>query len=659
MYQNNESALRTSFFKVILFLFFSCITSNVVHAGFWSDRSEFADTWWGSSQLHYNFKYANRIDIVLWNSDTNNLAGIATFYKGQQRCIGYVSLQDKTEHLNFKVIEGNACTGLDNSYFKPLRKAGSGIQLTWFPPDSNSSSKLNLVNIAYYRKSKKGLQGTPEYLQKFITKFKTQRGPIKELIAKHNDNHAQIIANAKARVGENYTRKFSEAELIGVWKGQFIDQFNVYPVEVAFWPSTVYGLHRIVGIFSFEGKQCPTGLAIFNVKPEITLFTNNNYLTSGTTKCIQMVGEAHLQLNSSRDELSLYFDPRYNSLSGRRTKTCLDGLPREGCFSLGVLKRSKASTFLTNVINKVTWEVVSPPGQHALAYMKSGEKLSEAIKSAYRKLANKNAMIYAKQIIEGKRIREQIRIKQRASDKRRAAIRKSVEEGSPDINTRLIDLEASKRVLANLSGPFGNIKGGDYLNAIYEGDYSVLRHADNVYLADLQPAIQSSVDMIKMMTPLFKLISGGIMDEKFINKNIKKDLTNLSIFKRVLATYLFNYQLYSNRCLRKDKVKFTVFSSSPDVVFTNYLGVEVSRIYGHSSQDTYFVNKEFETAFRDIGSTQSLQGAGTLVDASFNKGKISNLIYGTKYMMTKFPCDSPDIDRLEENLIYLYNIVAR
>jgi len=651
--------LKTSFFKVILFLLFSCATSSAAYANFWSNKSEFVDAWWGASRFHYNFKSANRIDIVLWNSNADGLAGIVTFYKGQQRCIGYVSLQAKTEHLNFKVIEGNACAGLDNGYFKPLSKRSSGIQLTWYPPENNSLPKLMLTNTAYYRKSKKGLQGMPEYLQKFITTFKAQQGTVKELIAEHNDNHAQIIASAKAGVGKNYTRKFSEAELIGVWEGQFIDQFNVYPVEVAFWPSTVYGLHRIVGIFSFAGTQCPTGLAIFNVKPEVTLFTDSNYLTSTNTKCLQMTGEGHLQLSPSKDELSLYFDTRYHSLDGRKTKTCLDGLPREGCFSLGTFKRSKASASLTELINKVTWKVVPPPGQHALAFMQTEGKLPEVIKSAYRKLADENAQILAEQITEGKKIREQKGKQEQQAALRRTALRKGLEESSQDTGTSQIDLEVSKQILANLSGPFDDIKGGDYLNAIYQGDYGVLRHADNVYLAGLQPLIQNNLEMMKMMTPLFKLISGGIIDEKFIDKNINEEMKKLSMLNRVLATYLFNYQYDFKRCLGENKVKFTVFSSSPDFVVTNYMGAEISRIYGRHSQDIYFVNKEFATAFRDIGDTKFLQGVGSLVDASFNKGKIIDLIAGTKNMMTKFACDGPEIKRLEENFISLYNIRAR
>ncbi len=637
-----------------LLLIFSCFVSNIAHAGFWSDRSEFVDTWWGSTQLHWNFKYASRIDLVLWNDEQDRLVGLAAFGKGN-RCVGYVSLQAGTDHLQFKSIEGDACAGLDEGYFQPVQKRNNRIILTWYPTGTQAQDKpkLGIVNTAFYGKSKN--KNAPEYLQSFIAKFKSNKEPIDELIAKYSDEHDRVIASAKARLEKKHDVKSSEANLIGVWKGEFIDRYNVYPVEIAFWPSKVHQLQRIVGVFSFDGRQCSTGFVILNVDPEITLSSNHKYIGVPSSNCIRTVGGGHIQITQSRDELAIFFKSRYNNLSGLKPKQhCLDDLPREGCFSLGVFKRTKASSDLVKLVDSVKWNVIDPPEKRTWEYLKKEGRVPTSIEVAYREAADKNTEVRARLIAEAEKANVERRKKEQKSYERRLAARK-IDKGLKSEKSGISDLEISREILEGISGPFSVFDGGGYLNAIYQGDLSLVRHADRVYLADLQPLIQETANMVKTMAPLVELLSGGVLDQKYVHHTVDKGFKNASIFKRVLATYLFNYQRYSSRCLRSDHVKFTVYSSSPDIVYTNYLGVEVARIYGDSSQDTYFVNKEFQSVFRDIGNSQSKSAGGTLVDTFYNKGKITELFSGTKNMMAKYPCDSPEIKRLEESFLTLYS----
>jgi len=221
-------------------------------------------------------------------------------------------------------------------------------------------------------------------------------------------------------------------------------------------------------------------------------------------------------------------------------------------------------------------------------------------------------------------------------------------------------LLAAQEARRNVVAPFSAFPGGDYLNAIYAGDITELRRLDRAYIAELRPLIEDSMKMTKQVTTLIGAVSGGAVPSGLINDLVDQRLEKITLYHRVLATYLFNYSRKycadpgNCTCLR-DPVKFTVTTTRPDIVTKNLLGVEISRIYGSVDQDEYWVNSDFGRPFRYIGTMDEHSVGAALTDKYLNQGRINNLIAGTLKMMGQFKCDSAEIRRMEKGLLSMFD----
>ena len=223
-----------------------------------------------------------------------------------------------------------------------------------------------------------------------------------------------------------------------------------------------------------------------------------------------------------------------------------------------------------------------------------------------------------------------------------------------DRNTELGQfLLAQQKKLQRIEGPFDGLLAGDYLNAIYQGDVAKVRRVDESYLRSLKPLLEETINITKKMSPLFELFSMGHMSQESINQRLDEGLENMTLIRYVAATYLFNYQTYSQRCL-VDPIKFTVTKTTPDIVTENLLGHEVSRIYGSTSEASYQINREFEGVFRIIGDLEPEGFYASFLDHTRNDGKMQSLFSGTKAMMRNNSCDSDVIKRMEKNLRTLF-----
>lgn len=196
-----------------------------------------------------------------------------------------------------------------------------------------------------------------------------------------------------------------------------------------------------------------------------------------------------------------------------------------------------------------------------------------------------------------------------------------------------VSLASTYQARKEYFAPFTSIEGGDYLNAIYSGDFAEVRRQDNAYAGNLQRATAQFM---------------GAND--FRTQSLNKMYERITLTTPVLATYLFNYQRLSERCLASDAVPFTVTEHVPGSVTSNGLGVELYRTFGYTNQYQYTVNKEFAEVFRQIGDKGSGNVMTALLDVFVNDGKVGSVKLGVTQMMGKFPCDGEVIQNMERRL---------
>lgn len=175
--------------------------------------------------------------------------------------------------------------------------------------------------------------------------------------------------------------------------------------------------------------------------------------------------------------------------------------------------------------------------------------------------------------------------------------------------------------------PFSSFAGGDYLNAIYDGDAATVRSLDAEYLRTYSTLMQS--------------VGIGALVDSF------------TLVQPVLATYMFNYDTASAKCLRPDAKEFVV-TSGTDWVTQNGWGQELSRTAMSRTETHYRINPEFVRAFEALGESEPDSAAG--LDRFLFGGNIAKVVSGTHSVMRAFPCSDPRILRLERNMLALYDL---
>ncbi|MCE2029715.1 hypothetical protein [Sessilibacter corallicola] len=191
----------------------------------------------------------------------------------------------------------------------------------------------------------------------------------------------------------------------------------------------------------------------------------------------------------------------------------------------------------------------------------------------------------------------------------------------------------------NMNGPFTGLAGDKYLNAIYHGEFELVKQANNNYAISLQK-------LYALATNNNPGLLGGI---------ISQALSALNIHDSVSAKYLFHYENRFAKCLRSDAETFGVEEKVPGLVATNMLGVEMWRTNGFSKIYTYKVNKEFAHVFRQVGTMnpEAFRLASMLLNSGYPDYRLQ-VVRGVEQIQSQFACNDPIVKQFESNLRKLY-----
>ena len=645
----NQQASRIFALFLLMFFYSGALEANNIPDSYWENITGL----WETGQLSHRFKQADRISFYLWLDVDKGITGIGAFIKGNQRCVGYLTTGTDITLLKFSPVEGDACNGLENSYFAPAHsRQRPFIMLSWFPAEVKNPYDYQDPAVMQYRVNsmasfvKSASEHPPDYVNQFLESNKGQMGDIKNEIIETIDAHQTILKKLTSQFASenNLSDKFPEEKLIGAWKGQIVDKFDTFPAEIVLWPAQVFRLQKIVGVIYFEGKQCVTGVnvSISNVG-EVTLFLSDTYLKDPTShKCIRVNGVSRIKLGQSKDQFYLTYHPRSVNLNGTKEKTCIDQLSKEQCQYIGYFNRAGTSQIISDIRNRIKWSYNVPePDEVTWSRIISTGNAFDEIEAEYRALANNNDAVRAQIQAEAEEERDREWQRKLEEYRKKFANRNAskIESDFDKINIKQ-DIKESRRIVSSLNGPFDQLPAGDYLNAIYSGDATNVRHADKIYLYGLEPAIDISEEyFMNFVMPILAWSSGGLLTKEPVQKMMDNSRRKVSFFNKVLAMYIRNYQDSSKKCLNEDH---------PSLVLT----------YKSGERKIYGINENLAEIALGVGKFDpETSPSGSLVDALYNQGKYTSLIQGTQQMMQSFSCDSPEIKRMEENMIKLYEVL--
>jgi len=611
---------------------------------------------------------AHSVDLAIWKNKAGQLTGLAKFIMGVESCTGYLVPVDKTRNMQLKPVAGEICKN----------HKGSQFIIQWQP-------KLNKNLIYWARINRQNRDAKSKYVykprgpSKFVS-IKREASSLKELLDEikitnktpieviklAEIKHENQVKSIKELFNKQYKNTFPEADLLGVWKGNFATTKKVVPVEVAFWTSKAYSLYQVVGLIYSKKRDCVTVLVANKFKQDIYLITDNRHVVSGYKTCGVVHTKAYIYLNKPGTEVVLYFSTESKGFNPKFKRPCIKGLKRPGCFYLGHLKRTAASAKISEVMKSIKFKNMQPPKPEIWASLQKSGPTPQHIKKAHNKLAAMNKQILANMMAARKatkvklhadwaRQAEPIIAKRRAAAARRARAEAYRNRGGD-------------KIAQVVKGPFDAIDGGSFLNAIYHGNANAVRQQTRAYHST-------------KIRQRRKFLGGAHWSDRIQNAGFRA----IRLTTVVSGLYLFNYQNYYKSCLKKDAVTFTKTTKTPGSKTYNLRGWEIARTYSSTNVDKYTVNIEFAALFRRIwrtnpenlamGIADLLMGGGGLnlpkamANADPHMAKLvrllkgrgkkdlrNQLLSGTKEMMRKFKCDSPQIKQFERNLRKLMNM---
>ena len=200
-------------------------------------------------------------------------------------------------------------------------------------------------------------------------------------------------------------------------------------------------------------------------------------------------------------------------------------------------------------------------------------------------------------------------------------------------------------------GHFHDIEAGEYMQALYVGDFETLRALDRDYTQLARDFYGQSLAPLNTIIDMFT----GLNYSGALQQQIEASTLLVPIFGKYLVDYPFMYK----ECLDYNAHRFSVTTTSW-TVYKNGWGTEVDRVR-HPDRVEYFdVNRRFGYVFENIyESAESSNDLAVVMDNFLNSSSqvgLGDVFMGTRQTMNKFSCDSSVVRQLETNMLAYFDI---
>lgn len=602
---------------------------------------------WQASGLRDRFGFTNRIQLVLWDSGRGLPEGLAVFINQGQRCLGAVESRGDLSMLHFLPIEGHLCReSIDDGYFQLVGKAQDAtLTLAFIPGHLTPYQQKKYLKQGTLQLEK--LLVTPTSLQRYEHEFGVDSLTMRERIVRREKQQKNRLNVLKMMLADGFNDRFSDVSIIGSWQGEILDKRRTYPAEMVAWSSNPQRVQQLVGLLRFDDKLCTTAFMASSVKGRVNLYINSGLSKRSVQPCKLVNGYGTVMLNDNAETMALFTTARLGVADGIGSEQCMTGLvttETDDCFSAGLFQRKPASPEMKQAMQQFAWHIVKAPSPETLKILQNNTTELAQLQAQHLRATENNPQIYAQikeESVQRQRRYEEAFERQKQERREESARGKNRNNKSTPSGWDRTDKGILKSPV--VTGPFDDLRGASFLNALYKGDAKSVHQITRAYQ-------EKKIRRRKEAMGNQPHIMDGILD----SSDRKIRLT--SVF---LAVYLLNYDSVYKSCLKDDAVEFVVTRETPDTITYNMLGWETSRDFGHIDRKNYTVNKEFTDAFRRVG-TMSLGSARlwnsieNMLTNNAEPDMLADIMTGTRQTMAKFKCDNAKIKQLERNILKIY-----
>ncbi|MFK7830211.1 MAG: hypothetical protein AB8B57_10565 [Congregibacter sp.] len=182
-------------------------------------------------------------------------------------------------------------------------------------------------------------------------------------------------------------------------------------------------------------------------------------------------------------------------------------------------------------------------------------------------------------------------------------------------------------------GPFCDLAGGRYLNAIYRGDLDAIRQMDHLYRESAQAFIASRLPDIATDDPLASVLRTTLNTDE------------LQLLREAANKYLYSYPAWGDVCFDDGAVARTFEYTTPVVIDTDEFGGTTTS-GGIKSSATYTLNPDF-FALRDrVGDAFGARDS----DDAANLPPKAAVFTGIVDMKRRYQCRAVEVKKFEREL---------
>jgi hypothetical protein len=607
---------------------------------------------WESIYIPKNYPNASHISIVLWTNREDKVVGIGIFKKNKQSCIAEFKFDDKASYLVPDPIKGNLCKAFVPGKFKipPNAISFGRMQTMYESSNATPTAAYYAANTIHFKQQ----AVASDELNALEAQARYSQNAIKENVERGEGEFNRTKNQVAKFLATGYEQQYPHAGLIGAWHGVFLDGIQRFPAEIALWTDKNNLDAAITGIILFEDKYCPAYINVANQQQSNDISMQSDILKMYHPGCENILRKGVIKLHHSGQTMIIKYGVDTSKASGNSIPGCMSDLPaakvdKVPCAVVGFFERaaptSAYETLLQGLVRRQNhllpdmdhWEIIRRNDSELATLHALHEAKRKKHKEDLAKILKNMELEEARDKQKRKAHREKLRQEKAAKARRRAEIDREWAQREADAWKGKRTPEAIRLpTLPKVDGPFSGLAGGDYLNAVFNRNYSAVKTFDEYY----------QLRKIKQRR--------DFMGEHWMDAALNSAIKKIRLIDTVMGIYLFNYGEKYRKCLRKGAIRFTVAKTSPDIVTRNGFGQEIAREYGGTERYYYDVNMEFESAFQRISTTQPENLMSTITDALLNQGGTDlrrELLKGSRQMMDKYDCSSPVIKQMERALL--------
>jgi hypothetical protein len=195
--------------------------------------------------------------------------------------------------------------------------------------------------------------------------------------------------------------------------------------------------------------------------------------------------------------------------------------------------------------------------------------------------------------------------------------------------------------------PFSGTDADDYLNALYNREFSTLARLDAELLAGVLPLYGFMASQIETLAGLM----GGAGRPL---QSAALELRSPSAATAVALRYLLAYGDRYAACLGPDAATVT-FTERVDTVTRTSGGIELRRLQGVPVATHYRIKRAHLELFSDVFSRPETPGAGKNLETLLGLDGVTRLTDAVDAMMADYPCDAEAVKGFEQGLVAYYD----